>query len=88
MVLGVSTDNFEGSETLIRQVAPRFPMLYSSGDNTVPQAYDVFDLFGDGLASASVFVIDKSGAVVWESIGTNYRHQVSAGTILSQLGKL
>ena len=88
MVLGVSTDNFEGSETLIRQVAPRFPMLYTSGDNTVPQAYDVFDLFGDGLASASVFVIDKSGEVVWQSIGTNYRHQVSAGTILSQLERL
>ena len=88
MVLGVSTDNFEGSETLIRQVAPRFTMLYTSGDNSVPQAYDVFDLFGDGLASASVFVIDKSGAVVWESIGTNYRHQVSAGTILSQLERL
>ena len=63
-------------------------MLYSSGDNTVPQAYDVFNLFGDGLASASVFLIDKSGEVVWESIGANYRHQVSARTVLEQLEKL
>ena len=63
-------------------------MLYSSGDSTVPQGYDVFNLFGDGLASASVFVIDKSGEVVWESIGANYRHQVSARTVLEQLEKL
>ncbi len=88
MVLGVSTDDFEGSETLIRQVAPRFPMLYTGGDNSVPQAYDVFDLHGDGLASASVFLIDKSGAIVWESIGASIRHQVSAEEIVEQLEKL
>ena len=63
-------------------------MLYSSGDSAVPMAYDVFDLFGDGLASASVFVIDKSGSVVWKDIGANYRHQVSARTIVEQLEKL
>ena len=88
MVLGVSTDDFEGSETLIQQVGPRFPMLYSGGDNTVPQAYDVFDLHGDGLASASVFLIDKSGAIVWESIGASISHQVSTEEIVEQLEKL
>ena len=87
-MLGISTDALEGSETLIQQVAPRFPMLYTSKDNSVPQAYDVFDLHGDGLASASVFLIDKSGAVVWESIGASISHQVSAEEIVEQLEKL
>ena len=87
-MLGISTDNFEGSETLIQQVGPRFPMLYSSGDNTVPQAYDVFDLHGDGLASASVVLLDKSGAIVWESIGGSISHKVSTEEIVEQLEKL
>ena len=51
----------------------------------MPAAYGVFNLFGDGLASASVFLIDKSGSVVWKDIGNNYRHQVSARTIIEQL---
>ena len=87
-MLAISTDNFDGTETLVRQVAPQFPLLYSSGDSAVPMAYQVFDLFGDGLASASVFVIDKSGSVVWKDIGANYRHQVSARKIVEQLERL
>lgn len=87
-MLGISTDNFDGTETLVRQVAPQFPLLYSSGDSAVPAGYGVFDLFGDGLASASVFVIDKSGSVVWKDIGANYRHQVPARRIVEQLEKL
>lgn len=54
----------------------------------MPAGYGVFDLFGDGLASASVFVIDKSGSVVWKDIGANYRHQVPARRIAEQLEKL
>ena len=63
-------------------------MLYTSKDNSVPQAYDVFDLHGDGLASASVFIVDKSGAVVWESIGASISHQVSTEEVVEQLEKL
>ena len=86
-MVAISTDNFDGSETLIQQVGPQFPMLYTSGDSAVP-AYEVFDLFGDGLAAASVFLIDKSGAVVWQSIGRSFTHQVSAETVVEQLEKL
>ena len=54
-------------------MVPQCPLLYSSGDS---------------LASASVFVIDKSGSVVWKDIGANYRHQVPARRIVEQLEKL
>ena len=87
-MVAISTDNFDGSETLIQQVGPQFPMLYTSGDSAVPAGYEVFDLFGDGLAAASVFLIDKSGAVVWQSIGRSFTHQVSADTVVEQLEKL
>ncbi len=86
--MAISTDNLDGTEALIEQFGLQFPLLYTSGDTTVPEGYEVFNLFGDGLASASVFLIDKSGAVVWQDIGKNFSHQVSAETIVEQLEQL
>ena len=65
-----------------------FPVLYSSKNNDVPISYNVFDLFGDGLASASVFIVDKNGNIAYENIGENYRHQVSGEEVLEALAGL
>ncbi len=88
VAIGISTDNLEGSETLILSFGLQFPLLYTSTDPSVPQEYGVFNLHGDGLASASVFLIDKTGALRWQDIGSNYRHQVSANTIVERLREL
>ncbi len=84
-VLAISTDDLTGAEQLAPQIGIQFPVLYTSGDNSVPRAYDVFNLFGDGLASASVFIVDKNGNIIYENIGNNYRHQVSGQTVLANL---
>jgi peroxiredoxin len=65
-----------------------FPVLFSALDPSVPESYGVFNLFGDGLASASVFLIDKDGEIAWQSIGLNYTHQVEAEEIIEQVEKL
>ena len=87
-VLAISTDNLAGAEDIIRQGNINFPILYTSGDSTVPAAYNVFDLFGDGLASASVFIVDRDGNLAWSNIGRNYRHQVAADTVVAALENL
>ena len=87
-MLGISTDNLEGTEQIISSAGLRMPLLYSSEDPSVPQQYEVFDLHGDGLASASVFIIDKSGAVAWQDIGKSISHFVTASQIVEQLEKL
>lgn len=84
-VLAISTDDLSGAEQLAPQIGIEFPVLYTSSDNSVPKAYEVFNLFGDGLASASVFIINKDGEIAYENIGTNYRHQVSGNTVLANL---
>ena len=84
-MLAISTDDLSGAEQIAGQAGIEFPILYTSGDNSVPIAYDVFNLFGDNLASASVFIINKNGEIVYESIGSNYRHQVSGNTVLANL---
>ena len=87
-MLAISTDNLRGAETIVSRAGPDFPVLYSSENNDVPISYNVFNLHGDGLASASVFVIDTDGNIAWESIGNSTAHQVSGEEVLDALSAL
>ena len=87
-VLAISTDNLDGPVALAAREELEFPILFTALDPSVPQAYGVFNLFGDGLASASVFFIDRQGEIAWMSIGKNYMHQVVAEEIIEQVEKL
>ncbi len=87
-VLGISTDNLRGAESIVSKARPEFPILYSNKNNEIPISFNVFDLHGDGLASASVFVIDTDGNIVWESIGDSPAHQVSGEEVLEALSGL
>ncbi len=87
-ILAISTDNLDGPLAFAAREGLEFPILFTSRDPSVPQAYGVFNLFGDGLASASMFLIDKQGEVAWKSIGENYTHQVFPAEIIEQVEKL
>ena len=87
-VIAISTDDLSGAGDIIQQGNINFPILYTSGDSAVPDAYNVFNLFGDGLASASVFIVDKDGNLAYRNIGRNYRHQVAADTVITALQNL
>lgn len=87
-MLAISTDNLEGPAALAASQEFQFPVLYTSADPTVAENYGVFNLFGDGLASASIFLVDTNGEIAWKSIGVNYRHQVAASEIIEQAEKL
>ncbi len=87
-ILAISTDDLDGSLNLITKTDIEFPLLFTSSDPYVPDSYGVFNLFGDGLASASLFLIDKKGQIVWKSIGENTGHFVSAEKVLEQIDSL
>jgi peroxiredoxin len=87
-ILAISTDNLKGPLAFAAREGLEFPILFTDLDPSIPQAYGVFNLFGDGLASASMFLVDKQGEVAWQSIGKNYTHQVPAGEIIEQVEKL
>jgi peroxiredoxin len=87
-ILAISTDTLDGPAGLYEAQGYEFPVLFTSGDTTIPEAYGVFDLFGDGLASASIFLVDTNGEIAWKSIGLNYTHQVEAAEIIEQVEKL
>jgi|TARA_B100000530_G_scaffold62334_1_gene36352 peroxiredoxin len=87
-ILAISTDDLTGSLALASKTDIEFPLLFTSEDSAVPDSYGVFNLFGDGLASASMFLIDKKGEIVWKSIGEKTGHFVSAEKVLKQIDSL
>ena len=84
-MIAVSTDDLAGAEESVARVGGKFPILYTSRDSTVPESYGVFNLHGDGLASASVWLVTEGNEIAWRSIGKRYTHQVDADDIIEQL---
>ena len=87
-VIAVSTDDLSGAGRAVSMFGADYPILYTSRDSAVPESYGVFDLHGDGLASAAVFIVTEGNEIAWESIGTRYTHQVDPDDIIEQLEQL
>lgn len=87
-VVAISTDDLSGAERAVSNFNLEFPILYTSKDPSIPYLYGRFNRFGDGLASAAVFIVDTEGTVAWSSIGSNYRHQVKGSDVVKQLEEL
>ncbi len=87
-IIAVSTDDLSGAERAVTSFGLDFPILYTARDSSVPQSYNSFNRFGDGLASASIFLIANGNEIRWQSLGQNYRHQVDAETVLAQIRQL
>ena len=86
-VLAISTDDLGDARWVIDNIGVPFPILYDESES-VPKAYGVFDHFGDGLATGSIFIIDAEGLIRWSKIYTHSGDFVSANQILEALGAL
>ena len=52
------------------------------------EAYGVYDLLGDGLATASTFLIDKQGVTRWKYVARGISDRPSESEVLEQLSML
>ena len=84
-MVAISTDDLAGAEESVKRFGVDYPILYTSKDPSVPESYGVFNLFGDGLASASIFLVGEGNEIAWRSIGKDYTHQVDPGDIIEQI---
>ena len=87
-MIAVSTDDLAGAEQSVERFGAEFPILYTAKDTSIPEAYGVFNLHGDGLASASVWLVTEDNEIRWRSIGKSYTHQVDPDDIIEQIGTL
>ena len=83
-VIAVTTQDLSAASGSIESVGISFPLAYDV-TTAVPRQWERFDNFDTELADAAIYVIDKDGVLVWESIGDNYQHYVKADEIIEQL---
>jgi len=86
-VIAVTTQDLRAASGSIDSVGIAFPLAYDVSEE-VPKEWDRFGNFGTNLADASVYVIDRDGKLVWQSLGDNYQHQVSADTVIDKLDQI
>ena len=86
-VVAVSTDNLEGAKWAIDSLGVPFKVAYDLSTD-VPKAYDVWNLYGDNLATGSAFVIDTNGIVRWKQIYSGIHDLVTANAIVEALKAL
>ena len=87
-VIAVSTDDLSNARNLAESRGYKFPIAYTAGSSEVPGSYDRFNKFGDGLASASIFIIDTNGVIAWEELGRGPYHFVRASQIVEELNSV
>lgn len=83
-MLAIAVHNLDRAELVARVSGVPFPLL-ADPDHTVTEAYGVYNLLGDGIATPSVFIIDKTGRIVWSYIGQSSDDRVTGQTILDNL---
>ena len=83
-VIALAVHSLAGAGHVAQVTEAPFPIL-ADPDHAVAEAYGVYNLLGDGIATPSVFIIDRSGQIVWSYVGQNAADRPSVQTILENL---
>ena len=82
VALAVQTES--GAARTVESTNAQYPVLADS-DHVVADQFGVYNLFSDGEAAASVFIISQDGRIVWEDITTAQTRRVPSETILENV---
>ncbi len=85
--MAVSTDDLSKAQYIVERLGLPFPVLYNPEADVVKD-YGVYNLRGDGLATASTFVIDKNGVIRWKYVAKTLNDRPSASDVIEQLRRL
>lgn len=69
----------------VRQVTGATYPLLADPAHRVAESYGVHNLFNDGIAAPSVFVIGTDGRILWSYVGQSSTDRPNAQTILEHL---
>jgi peroxiredoxin len=83
-VVALAVHDRASAEAVAQVTGAPFPVL-ADPDHTAADAYAVYNLLGDGIATPSVFIIDTSGDVVWSYVGQSASDRPGVGVILENL---
>jgi len=83
-VMALAVHDVAGAQRVTQVTGAPFPLL-ADPDHAVAEAYGVYNLLGDGIATPAVFIIDKAGRIVWSYVGQSASDRPSSQTILENL---
>lgn len=83
-IVAIAVQDQAGAQTAKQETGVTYPIL-ADATHQVADAYGVYNLLGDNVATPSIFIIDKAGQLVWSHIGQNVSDRPSNQTILANL---
>lgn len=83
-IVALAVQDQAGAQTAQQETGVTYPIL-ADANHQAAEAYEVYNRLGDGVATPSVFIIDKSGQIVWSYIGQNVSDRPSNQVILENL---
>ncbi len=83
-VIAIAVQDQAGAQTSVDDTNVSYPIL-ADPDHSIADAYEVYNLLGDGVATPAVFIINKLGQIVWSYIGQNISDRPENRVILQNL---
>lgn len=83
-VLAIAVQNQADAQNAVNSMGVTYPIL-ADPEHSIAAAFGVYNLLGDNIATPSVFIIDKSGRIVWSYIGQNVNDRPHNQTILNNI---
>ena len=83
-ILALAVQDVSRAQGMDQIVQADYPIL-ADAEHAVADAYGVFNLLGDGVATPSVFVIDPAGRIVWSYVGKDANDRPSAADVLARV---
>ncbi len=68
----------------VSSLSVSYPIL-ADPDHKIADAFGVYNLLGDGVATPAVFIIDTSGHIVWSYVGQHINDRPNSQTILEHI---
>ena len=85
-IIAIRTDDLSQASYVAESLRLDFPILYDPAD--MVREYAVYNLWEDGMATPSTFVLDRTGKIRWQHIGKTFYDRPSNEGIIDQLRKL
>jgi peroxiredoxin len=83
-ILALAVHDRAAALLVVQATGADFPIL-ADPDHSVAEAYGVYNLLSDRIATPAVFIVDTSGRITWSYVGQNASDRPSAETIWENL---
>lgn len=83
-IVALAVQGVSNARRMVQVSGAEFPIL-ADADHRVAEAYQVYNLLGDGKATPAVFIVDREGRIVWTYVGKNANDRPGYQTILDHL---